>query len=1560
MRLIVVLGIALVAGAVLVSLPWFGSSGQDEPGAPAGSGTASKAGETSAEPVKTVAPSPRPVATDSASLPSPLPGSSPGTGGSLQAASSSTADPSSAQNSGKRSDDASVDAPERDFTASLLAGVDLSNPEVRAVVVAELTEREESRMELVRLKAERLGIPLRIDGPGNRVAFLHDFRGDEPLYRHTLNANAAISSGANLVFPSPYSLSGNGVRVGIWDGGSVRSTHQELTGRVTLRNSSAAVDDHATHVAGTIGASGAQAAAKGMASSVRIDSYDWNSDYAEMTAAGAASATDSTRIPISNHSYGYGAVAADMGRYEAEARSTDSVAVSLPFYLPFWAAGNEQTDLPSLGGFQSITFNGLAKNVLTVGAVNDAVSAGVRLPSAGTMSGFSSWGPCDDGRVKPDVVANGVGVYSSVGTGNAAYDTYDGTSMATPSAAGSSALLAQLYAREFSGQMIRASTLKALLIHTADDLGNPGPDYRFGWGLINVKAAADLILAHKASLASPKIVEGNVTNSAKTRTHTFVWDGVSPIRATLVWTDPAGVAQTLADSRTPNLVNNLDLRITAPNGSTVHNPFVMPFVGTWTTASMNASATTGKNNVDNVEQVRVAAPTQAGNYTVTVSVDGNVANTAQVYSLILSGGTTVAGNPPPSVTLTAPASGLTTLANQTIAVSANASDTVAGGGVGGVASVEFFAGATSLGADSTAPYSVNWVPQMPGVYTVTAVATDTEGASSTSGGSDVTVLSGSGAPQISSFSPTSGPAGSQVVLTGSNFANVSAVTFNGTSASQFTVDSLTQITATVPGTAGSGPLGVATSLGNGTSNGSFIVVQPSVLISQIYGGGGNAGAPLNADYVELYNRGNATVSLSGWSIQYASRAGTTWSVTALNGSIAPGRYYLVRLATGSIGTALPTPDAVGTASMSSSGGKVALSNSTTPFTGSSPAGQAGLQDFVGYGTANAFEGTAPAPAGSATLAAFRAGAGATDTGNNAADFTTASPNPRNSAGGASAPVITSAGTAGGTVGTAFSYQITASNGPTAFGAVGLPAGLSVNSTSGLISGTPSVAGTSNVTLSASNLAGAGNGTLALTIVPSGGGGNTTIFSENFTSITNGNSTSTSGSSSAWTGNTNFPTVSNAYQAGGSVKLGSDSAVGSITSRALDLGQNGGNFTLSFKVKGWTTVEGNITVTVGSLAARTVSYNSAMAGSFETKSLNFSGGTANMTVRIATTAKRAFIDDVVITSTAPATPVISLTGSPGTVPAIYGSPSSAPASFSVSGANMTAGILVTAPTGFEVSQTSGGTSGFAATQTVGSSGTIAPTTLWVRLAAGFPVGSYGGQIVATSAGALPVSVNLTASDVSARPVSITANDRMKAFGSVLSLGNSAFTALGLVGNETIGSVTLTAASGTAAYDLPGNHTITPSAATGGTFMPGNYDITYLAGTLTVTAPTFAEWIAGTQSGANASAGADPDGDGLANLVEYFMGLNAAMSDSSSVQSVAFVGNEVRLTYRRSKAAVGITATPESSTSLSGSSWSGTGVTDTLVSDEGAYEVRRATIPMGSGETKRFLRLRLTQP
>ena len=175
-----------------------------------------------------------------------------------------------------------------------------------------------------------------------------------------------------------------------------------------------------------------------------------------------------------------------------------------------------------------------------------------------------------------------------------------------------------------------------------------------------------------------------------------------------------------------------------------------------------------------------------------------------------------------------------------------------------------------------------------------------------------------------------------------------------------------------------------------------------VVVSQIYGGGGNAGAAFRADYVELFNAGAGSVDLSAWTVQYATTAGTTWQVTLLAGTVAPGHYYLVQLASASdVGAALPPADATGTSNLAATSGKIALVRAAAALTCGASAGSCSaeplVEDLVGYGSASDFEGPGSAPGLSNTAAALRADDGCTDTGNNAADFAAAAPAPRNSA-----------------------------------------------------------------------------------------------------------------------------------------------------------------------------------------------------------------------------------------------------------------------------------------------------------------------------------------------------------------------------------------------------------------------------------------------------------------------------------------------------------------------------------------------------------------------------------
>jgi Lamin Tail Domain len=182
--------------------------------------------------------------------------------------------------------------------------------------------------------------------------------------------------------------------------------------------------------------------------------------------------------------------------------------------------------------------------------------------------------------------------------------------------------------------------------------------------------------------------------------------------------------------------------------------------------------------------------------------------------------------------------------------------------------------------------------------------------------------------------------------------------------------------------------------------------SPDVVVSQVYAGGGNAGAPFVSDYVELFNRGSSAVDVGGWTVQYASAAGASWQLTALTGSIAPGRHYLVGLAAGTVGAALPSADATGTSNLAVSGGKIAVVRDATPLTCGASAGSCSavgsVADLVGYGGAADYEGSGPAENLDNTTAATRASEGCVDTDDNATDFSAAAAAPRNSSAAATA------------------------------------------------------------------------------------------------------------------------------------------------------------------------------------------------------------------------------------------------------------------------------------------------------------------------------------------------------------------------------------------------------------------------------------------------------------------------------------------------------------------------------------------------------------------------------
>ena len=184
----------------------------------------------------------------------------------------------------------------------------------------------------------------------------------------------------------------------------------------------------------------------------------------------------------------------------------------------------------------------------------------------------------------------------------------------------------------------------------------------------------------------------------------------------------------------------------------------------------------------------------------------------------------------------------------------------------------------------------------------------------------------------------------------------------------------------------------------------------SLVLAEVYAAGGNSGAAYTNDYVELFNRGASPVAVDGWTLQYASAAGTSWQSTALSGAIPAGGRYLVQLASGGAnGATLPAADATGTSNLAVTGGKVALVDDSTALSCGASAGScssvSGVEDLVGYGGAADYEGSGAAPAGSATNAVTRTDS-CTDTDDNAADFATAAPDPKNSSAAATACSVT--------------------------------------------------------------------------------------------------------------------------------------------------------------------------------------------------------------------------------------------------------------------------------------------------------------------------------------------------------------------------------------------------------------------------------------------------------------------------------------------------------------------------------------------------------------------------
>lgn len=514
------------------------------------------------------------------------------------------------------------------------------------------------KQEVLRLKA--IGFKEFIEKDGNSKQLIGSDENGRPMYYTTLNAGAAKMTKADQLYsgvmPNNMSVTGRGMVIGQWDFAKPRINHELLSGKITYNTAqNQTISRHSTSIAGTMAGNNGDSNARGLAYDSTLKAYDWIDDLSEMGTEAYDPANNPSGILVANNSYGFDPMylqTYQFGKYNATSRSWDNLMYLKPYLQIVKAVGNargiDSSIVPQVTekqGFDLLEGAGIAKNVLVVGSVKK--NTNMNSDEDFAISNFSSYGPTDDGRIKPDVCAPGEDMYSSIDTYNSAYGVDKGTSSSTAVVSGIITLLQQYYkAVTPSSSYMLSSTVRALLSHTANDKGALGPDYIYGWGMVDAKRARDLIYNNIEGTTNNEkkttlIKEVSLTQGNQYTLYAVPYDLTQAFSATIAWTDPQGNLVTSdIDLSSPNIINDLDLKIMRINSDGTETPYYPWKMGGMTNYSAPATRDSS-NNVDTVERVDIDANVlQKATYKIMVSTKTKTVpllpSGNQVFSLVVS------------------------------------------------------------------------------------------------------------------------------------------------------------------------------------------------------------------------------------------------------------------------------------------------------------------------------------------------------------------------------------------------------------------------------------------------------------------------------------------------------------------------------------------------------------------------------------------------------------------------------------------------------------------------------------------------------------------------------------------------------------------------------------------------------------------------------------------------------------------------------------------------------------------------------------------------------------